>query len=64
MPPRNKRKSLKVDDKRKSPSEGVGMNHPVGQNPTLNGATPTKTSKKKKSVPNDAQSEVSEDGKQ
>jgi hypothetical protein len=64
MPPRKKRKSLKEDDKYKSPPEVVGMNHPEDPNPTSDGATPPKQSKKKKGVPTDAQSEVSEDGKQ
>ena len=64
MPPRKKRKSLKEDDKQKNPPEVVGMKYPVDPNPTLDGATSPKPSKKKKSVPNDAHSEVSEDGKQ
>ena len=46
------------------PPEDVGKNLPVGANPTLEGATPPKKGKKKRSVPNDAQKKNSEDGKQ
>ena len=47
MPPRKKRKSLKEDNKQKSPPKVVGMNHPVDPNPTSDGATPPKQSKEK-----------------
>jgi hypothetical protein len=63
MPPRKKRKSPK-EDKQKSPPEDVGANHPVDANPILEGATPPKQNKKVKSVPNDAQKEISEGRKQ
>ena len=55
MPPKNKRKR---------PPEDVGKNLPVDTNPTLEGATLPQRSKKKKNLPDDAQKEISDDGKQ